>query len=486
MVFQEHARKDQFKRRKQEEIMKKLWIVLLSVALIAAFAMPVGATDVKFSGSYIIQGYYENDRGLTDGSPSLMNTWQRLRMQADFKVQEGLSLTVGADALEKIWGASRSAQYEPTTLSNVYQFSDSGENENIHMTMAYVSANLWGGLLRVGYQRQGQFGTSFGDYGDMDYGPRIRYDYVIGPWTLIALYDKSEGSQYYSSTGPAGNIGNSLYQVDQQQDAYVLAFMYDWGKGNAGLLYKHLVDDRDAGTNPNPATDLGYKREWEIFDPYFKAQIGPVYAEGEAFYLTGKTKRYETAGNGTDVTKDGWSAYITATYSFAPMYAGLTFVYVEGNNYANTDKDNGGWPGMTDFNPCLIMWNFDLSRWNGGMGPLQNGTYGGPAAGVFSNMSEGMLNVEFGQIFVGVKPLPKLDIKASYMMANADTDVVANQISRNYGSEFDLTATYKIYDNLSYMLGFGYLWAGDFWKGNVSTTTVDNDYLLTQKLTLTF
>ena len=44
--------------------MKKLWIVLLSVALIMAFTMPVCAADVKFSGSYVAQGYYDNNRAL--------------------------------------------------------------------------------------------------------------------------------------------------------------------------------------------------------------------------------------------------------------------------------------------------------------------------------------------------------------------------------------------------------------------------------------
>ena len=72
----------------------------------------------------------------------------------------------------------------------------------------YVSANLWGGLLRVGYQTQAQFGTAFGDSGDTAYGPRIRYDYAVGPWTFIALWDKIEGTQYYSPAGPAGNVGN--------------------------------------------------------------------------------------------------------------------------------------------------------------------------------------------------------------------------------------------------------------------------------------
>jgi lipopolysaccharide assembly outer membrane protein LptD (OstA) len=102
-------------------------------------------------------------------------------------------------------------------------------------------------------------------------------------------------------------------------------------------------------------------------------------------------------------------------------------------------------------------------------------------------MSSGINNVQFAQVFVGVKPVPKLDVKASYTIAQADKDGASvNWQSKNYGSEFDLTATYKIYDNLSYMVGFAYLWAGDYFKGTVATQTLDNDYLVTHKLTLTF
>ena len=35
----------------------------------------------------------------------------------------------------------------------------------------------------------------------------------------------------------------------------------------------------------------------------------------------------------------------------------------------------------------------------------------------------------------------------------------------SYGTEIDLTGTYKITDNLSYMLGVGYLFTGDYFKG---------------------
>jgi hypothetical protein len=90
------------------------------------------------------------------------------------------------------------------------------------------------------------------------------------------------------------------------------------------------------------------------------------------------------------------------------------------------------------------------------------------------------------QIFTGIKPIPKLDVKASFTNASLDQNAVNGQISKNLGSEFDLSATYKIYDNLSYMVGFGYLWAGAAFQGSNASATIDNDYLVTHKLTLTF
>jgi hypothetical protein len=36
------------------------------------------------------------------------------------------------------------------------------------------------------------------------------------------------------------------------------------------------------------------------------------------------------------------------------------------------------------------------------------------------------------------------------------------------------------------MVGFGYLWAGNWFKGTNAAAGVDNDYLLTHKMTLNF
>ncbi len=462
--------------------MKKLWIVLLSVALIAAFAMPVCAADVKFSGSYVAQGYYENNRALLkDGGASLTNIWQRLRLQADFKVQEGLSFTTRADILEKIWGAARNAGAGGTTFNPGNPLSNPNgvdtESENIKFTHAYVSANLWGGLLRAGYQTQAKFGTDFADSGEQYYGPRVRYDYPYGPWTFIVLWDKIEGSEYYSPAGPSGNIGVASYQVDSQADKFVGAFMYDWGKGNAGLLIYYYLLTNSSG--PSAVPDNGFKTKYWIFDPYVKAQFGPAYFEAEVVYIVGKAKAFEagSAATGPDVDRSGWEAYASLTYDFAPMYAGATIVWVQGDDASSTDKSEAGAGGGTDFNPCLMLFNYDLGRWEGKMGA-------GTAA---TSMSGGINNAVLAQVFFGIKPIPKLDVRASFTWAQADRDVTATGWqSKDYGKELDVTATYKIYDNLSYMVGFGYLWAGDYWKGTDSAANVDNDYLVTHKLTLSF
>jgi len=466
--------------------MKKLWIVLLSVALIMAFAMPVCAADVKMSGNYIIQGYYENNRALVkDGQASVGNIWQRLRLQTDIQVQEGLKLTARADIMEKIWGAARAPITSSGSTISVpaFGYDSNGNNweaENIKFEHVYVSANLFGGLLRVGYQQQSVFGTAFADSGDSTYGPRVRYDYQIGPWTLIALWDKIEGTQYYSAKGPAGNIGDPAYQVDATAEKYVGAFMYNWGKGNAGLLFYYYLLSQTSGPSSAAVTDTGYKGQFWVFDPYFKAQIGPLYLEGELTYWVGKSRKAE--GNNPanrDIDRDGWGAYLTGTYDFAPMYAGALFAYVSGDDKGTTDKDEQGPPGGTDFNPCLMLFNYDLARWNGAYGT------NGAAYGYSANTQ--MSNVMLLQFFVGMKPVPKLDIRASYSWAQADKDGAAvGWQDKNYGSELDITATYKIYDNLSYMVGFGYLWAGDYFKGTNPTGQVDNDYLITHKLTLTF
>jgi hypothetical protein len=137
------------------------------------------------------------------------------------------------------------------------------------------------------------------------------------------------------------------------------------------------------------------------------------------------------------------------------------------------------------FSPCLIMWGDSYQTW---MGALRG--YGTSST---TDLTNYMDNVWFYGLYGGYKPIPKLDIRAAVYYAYADEKPTSDGsrtaprfVDKVYGTEFDLTATYKIYDNLEYMIGFAYLWTGDYFKGTNEANKVANDYMLTHKLTLNF
>ena len=99
-----------------------------------------------------------------------------------------------------------------------------------------------------------------------------------------------------------------------------------------------------------------------------------------------------------------------------------------------------------------------------------------------------MSNGSILQVFAGTT-IDKLSLKTSLSYAKADQDGddgAGVYADKDYGTEFDLEASYKIYDNLTYSAGFGYLWAGDFYKGSLATNKIDDTYLLMNKLQVTF
>ncbi|MFH2075605.1 MAG: hypothetical protein ABIJ57_09700, partial [Pseudomonadota bacterium] len=121
---------------------------------------------------------------------------------------------------------------------------------------------------------------------------------------------------------------------------------------------------------------------------------------------------------------------------------------------------------------ALILANDDLNTWKAG-GNNCNPT----------GVTNGKNNILLYNIFGGFNPTPKLNVGAALTIAEADK---TTYVSKKLGTELDVTATYKIYDNLSYMVGAGYLWTGDYWKGTNSANVIGNDYVLLNKLSLSF
>lgn len=471
--------------------MKKFGLFFLLFGLTLVFSAAAGAVDVKISGEYYAAGMYLDrttlKKDVASEGPSTAFFFQRLRVLTDFTISPGLKLITRFDALERSWGATRSAATSSTynsatggvtTSSASYDTASSGtraENENIALDWAYIHYVSPVGLFRVGFMNDNIWGTVFAD-GATPKG-KIMWSYTQGSW-LVTLgivkmfYDKS-----YSV------VNNTTTASDVDNDKYVAAVKYTWKNGETGLLG---AVGRDSTTRPAN----NYKALFYALMPYASAQVGPVKLQAELNYFWGKWQIYETSQTDLDMT--ALLAWVDATADFGKFYVGGSIAYVSGDDPGSTDKIeansllvNGG----RDWNPCLILFNSDLTYWAGnqvGHNP-SSGPAPTPVAPNPYGFSNGpMANAWFIQGRAGVKPVDKLDIMASVAFASADKKPTADWLYNDYGYEVDVTASYKITNNLSYMLGAGYLFTGKYFKGTAENQNVRDNYLLINKLTLTF
>jgi hypothetical protein len=462
--------------------MKRFWLVLLSLALVIAFGTSAFAVDVKFSGSYYAAGVYQDKTNvMKDTASDGISTafyYQRLRVQTDFIVSPGLSLVTRFDAMERIWGGNRStAKVNALGVpsSDAWSAGTPAENENIAFDYAYVQYASPIGLFRVGYQGDGTWGTPFGDY-DLPTG-KVTYIGQFGPVTAIGYIAKFADNSVSGKYPTYPLIGGQY--TDADIDMYCLAGIYSWKGGSAGLLWKGY---RIA--NFRPAALGAYEGLWHYLLPYAKVQIGPVFIQAEIIYGFGDYKKFDS-GVG-DVKLDDLAGWIDATVDFGMFYFGGSFAYIAGDDPGTLDKKEGGpITGGADWNPCLLMFNFDRMYWAGGFTGYSGTSNPNAADNYIATNNSGMSNAYFLQGRAGIRPIAPLDIMGSISWAQADK-LPAIALNKTYGTEVDVTATYKITNNLSYMLGVGYLFVGDYFKGTTVGASVKDDYVVLNKLTLTF
>lgn len=443
--------------------MKRIWLVLLLMISIITLGTSAFAVDVKFSGEFYAAGMYLDKTSFkkNDQDPSTAFYFQRLRLKTDFIVAPGLTLVTRFDAMERAWGAARSA---PGTTADIQSLGTRAENENIAFDHVYVTYASPIGVFGVGYQPESGWGTVFGN-SNTGVG-KISYTLPVGNFIFMGqLVKHVERSR--TTLNPAATW------TDADYDAVYLMAMYKLKYGVIGFanfaLFNHMNRPELAPSKTQTPLYLA---------PYAQLKFGPVSVQTEWLYQRGK--RYEenpvTAAN-KDQRITALAGWLDVTADFGIAYAGGTFAYVSGDDPATNDRVEGGTlSGGNDWNPCLILWNYDRARWAGNIAgndptAVANG----------SAMANGFLY----QLRAGARPVDKLDIMGSVTYAHAER-VAGNNQDRDYGWEIDVTGTYKITSNLSYMLGAGYLFTGKYYKGIHQNDKVNDNFLVVNKLTLTF
>jgi len=452
--------------------MKRFWLVLLLLGLITAFSTQAMAVDLKFSGEFYAAGMYLNKTTFArDFGPSTAFYYQGLRVKTDFIVAPGLTLITRFDAMERPWGASRSV---PGTTRAVDSYGTIAENENIAFDWAYVTYNSPIGVFDVGIMNYGSTGTVFGNSSQPE--GRIKYTYIYGPFMIQPTISKTRERSYLYNNLTAT-------QADKDNDVYHLLGEYKWKDGKAGFNVNYYRQAADRAAAPVATYPLGpsFTRNYLLFTPYVIAKIGPVALQGEFNYAVGRDN-FEFAA---DVREDrdirSISGWVDATADFKKVYVGGSVAYVSGDDPDSNRIEGGIINGGRDWNPCLIMFNYyDRGKWIGPLGGYDGTTDDGT-----------MTNGWFFQVRGGFRPIEKLDIMASVSYARAEKTLKpANTYTwegREYGWEVDLVGSYKITDNLSYMLGAGYLFTGDWYSGTTATgQDIQNNLLVINKLSLTF
>ncbi|MBW2561686.1 MAG: hypothetical protein JRE40_12640 [Deltaproteobacteria bacterium] len=413
--------------------MKKLLVVLLALGLVFAFAMPAAATDIKVKGHYFISGNYQDNPSMQDGDAALSasSNWthQQFRTQVDFQVQKGLKLTTRFDVFERRWGET----------------ATSGEG-NIQFDRVYITANIGPGVLKIGDMWNDYAPTKLGNiYGS---GNVARYDIPFGNFVAELRWQKKT----------EGDVGVTVSAKDK--DEYALGLMYKLDKGFVGAYNIYTVDQTDVTDTFSITTNA--------FNPYFKYVLGAWTVQAEAYWITGE-KDYDAAGT-QDKDYDGLTFWVAADAKFGAIGVGGEVFSASGDDLTTTDIETGGVIGLAAPG-ALIMFDYYTNKFNGT---------------AYTMWSYTRANVNVVDVYVSYKASPKLNLKAKFIYADAqEKEAVYGTVDTDMGTELDLTATYKIYDNLSYMVGFGYLWTGDFWKTS-TTDKIDDDYLITNKLTLVF
>lgn len=455
--------------------MKRFWLILLSLGLVTVFSASAFAVDVKMTGEFYVGGLYLNKVNVNDNDYTSKDVtyfsnlgtaffYQRLRLGTDFVVSPSVKLVTRFDAMERIWGGARSAA---GTTAAADSAGTRAENENIAFDWAYVDYVSPIGIFDIGLMEDGRTGTVFGNsYTTLG---RIKWKNTFGSFTLAADITKSKDQSYSAVT-------TTTNYTDGDNTKYGLEGAYAWKDGKGGMKVTYYNYDESS-----PSSIGDYRKRYFVFTPYALAKIGPVSLQTEINWATGKIKYDNGVLNSdglSEVSMDNLSGWIDATANFAPVYIGGTMAYVSGDDPNTKDKQEGGTlNGGQDWNPCLILFNYyDAAYWVGTVSGYDSSKVTGP-----------MSNAWFFQGRAGVKPVADLDIMASVSYATADKKPKGFP-NGTYGTEVDLTATYKITNNLSYMLGVGYLFTGDYFKGKDtgSSNKVNDDYLLMNKLTLTF
>jgi hypothetical protein len=428
--------------------MKKVLSTVAALGLVAGMATAAQALEFSVSGYYFVEGTHMNSADGTgvvttsDGLLSGLASGVTVDDEApnddywnhEFVIKPVIKVNDKISMKSKIYLAA--AKFG-TDANNTAVDQTGNEITVHHLFMEYKSPI---GLVRLGRTSAGLWA---GDFLSSDLnGNRIMYLPNFLPQNFGACVFIQKMQENDSAAG------NDL--VDADQDLYEASAWYKTKDLHINLGYD-FYDMNQAATS-----DFTRHR----IKGYYNQNIANIYAEMEFSYDWG-TQDWDAIGvDDTDISTLALMADVGMKMD--KLDVGMMFIYASGDD-DTSDNDNES----------------AMTHVYGGLGEqFQPYT-------VLTGRHTGMLSQDFNGInadmaFHGIMSLgvhanfavtDKLSLNTAIAYAMADTDEVTVapgvtfEIDDEYGWEIDLGASYKLMDNLTYSVNFGYLMTGDFFEG---------------------
>ncbi|OGQ95279.1 MAG: hypothetical protein A2521_03875 [Deltaproteobacteria bacterium RIFOXYD12_FULL_57_12] len=452
--------------------MKKILSAVAVFGLVAGVAATASALDLTVTGYYKLEGKALNEgaagggvqlsQDITDPTDDGVSSswWQHdFRMYPVLKVNDNISMLADIRLVSTsptdgntsgVWGYDAAGSHS-VTANKIY--------------MEYLSAV---GKFRMGKTEGGAWGgpylNSSGSANRFMWWP----SFVADPFSLLVFTQKTTEA----NDGIVGNNGKS----DQDTDAYYLGVGYKAADiGKFDLAYYMVRTGAPSGGLTTPDSS-------QQDNIWFNADVavGPVTLSTEWQYLFGESGQTIATGPaiGQKRDKDAWAGMVLAMVKpVDALTIGGVYFMATGQD-ANDPTENQNGMSTTagtgnDWEPLYIMTGRNMGVLNG--------------YGVTSAVGSLGVGVQAFGVFADFAVSPKLSLHAAVGTGYADDVSTMGPLQDDeFGWEYNLGASYKLLDNLTYDLHLGYWAVGDFAKFGTTTMDPNNVTLVTNSLTMKF
>jgi hypothetical protein len=465
---------------------KKLLAFAAVSALTAATAVPAMALENEFHGMYKMKYFVSNiDNGASGTSApyspsnekiSSVNYFeQRARLFYTAKANDNLKLVLGFE-IDSVFGDrsqggfTNSASGAASTVNNGTAFRNSGgaldtDAVNLETKWVHLDFNIPGAPVNVKVGTQPIKDSIKGIMFDLD---------AAGIYTASKFGDAQVNVGYFRGyEGLFGDSGGAKRGVNNL-DIAILEGKYNVSKDiSVGAAYYGYYDYRQ-----QTATMLDH-----TFAVNADAKVGPVALSG---FLAGQVGDLDNKATGVSKDLTGYAANVAAKLKAGPGTAKLAFLYTSGDKDNGTGSKNKAWQSVQqDLNGVATLAAAGpLNTYNESGMMLLNRNAAAAGTSTDRNIVDTTNNKNQGVtgFFVGYDATlsPKLLVSANAGIAltsenNASRPLVTGTALRNssnfLGTEVNVEAGYKLYDNLTASVQAAYVFLGDYYEGTASNGT---------------